>query len=163
MPLLLFGPFGTGKTAVMIEIVKQILRNVPQSRLLVCAPSNSAADVFASKLAVFEDLTSSSPTSGLVGGLKSSTTKLSPPVVKEPTLLRLYASRRPREAVPPAVLPFTCWNEQLALFDVPSLEQLGKYRVIVTTCNSASLLHSAAVPAGFFSHILIDEAAQLYV
>src|SRR5258708_33500378 len=41
---------GTGKTVVMIEAMSQILRKYSKSRLLACAPSNSASDLVAQRL-----------------------------------------------------------------------------------------------------------------
>jgi helicase MOV-10 len=44
---------------------------------------------------------------------------------------------------------------------VPSKrEAILAYRVVLSTCSSAGLLQTLDVPAGHFSHIVIDEAAQ---
>ena len=43
--LLFLGPFGTGKTYTLAQAIKQLL-TVPDSRILVCTHSNSAADIY---------------------------------------------------------------------------------------------------------------------
>ncbi|XP_020501549.1 RNA helicase Mov10l1 [Labrus bergylta] len=49
-PYVLFGPPGTGKTITLIEAILQVNHFVPSSRVLVCTPSNSAADLICIRL-----------------------------------------------------------------------------------------------------------------
>ncbi|XP_060073459.1 putative helicase MOV-10 [Ylistrum balloti] len=49
-PYLVFGPPGTGKTVTIVEAMMQIWKNFKKCRILACAPSNSAADLIATRL-----------------------------------------------------------------------------------------------------------------
>jgi helicase MOV-10 len=42
----------------------------------------------------------------------------------------------------------------------PGLERLLAFRVVLSTCSSASMLKALDVPIGHFSYVVIDDAAQ---
>ena len=44
---------------------------------------------------------------------------------------------------------------------MPSLEQLQQYKIIVTTLYTARVLSLLGLQKGHFTHIFIDEAAQV--
>lgn len=129
--LILFVRPGTGKTITIVEAIRQVLRRYPRARILACAPSNSAADLIALRLRV----------------------------LGEGQLFRFYAASRPKSSVPPSLLPFTRLNSNND-FTAPSLPELRRLRVVVTTCVSAAFAYGVGVPRGHFTHIFVDEAGQ---
>ncbi|TFK49292.1 P-loop containing nucleoside triphosphate hydrolase protein [Heliocybe sulcata] len=142
VPFVVFGPPGTGKTVTIVETIRQIMDRDPNARILACAPSNSAADHIAESLTMY-------------GNDK---------------MLRYYAPSRPRAAVPDALIDFT-YERQLELdpskwfmrnryFSVPPMPQLRRFRIIVSTCVSASFAYNVGLPRGHFTHIFVDEAGQ---
>ncbi len=115
-----------------MEAVRQLLDGNPAVRILACAPSNSAADLIAQRLTV----------------------ALSPD-----QLFRFYAPSRFKNQVPDDLLPYSV-STPTGHFTIPPMAALKRYRVIVTTCVSASVVYGVGMPRGHFSHIFVDEAGQ---
>ena len=133
-PLLIFGPFGTGKTQTLVELAYQSFTQRKDSRILICTLSNSAADIVASRLVSI----------GAIAGSPNN-------------LLRLYASTRKLEQIHHKLQPFTYSDPKTGEFTVPP--HISSYRIVVVTCaNAVRIQH---LPKGHFSHIIVDEAAQL--
>ncbi|KAF8804655.1 RNA helicase [Phlegmacium glaucopus] len=130
-PFVVFGPPGTGKTITIVECIKQILITYPQAKVLACAPSNSAADLIACRL------------QGHLGAND---------------LFRFYAPSRFKDQAPDELLPYTCVRD--GHFTVPTMARLKGFRVIVSTCVSASVCSNIGMARGHFTHIFIDEAGQ---
>jgi helicase MOV-10 len=97
---------------------------------MACAPSNSAADLIASRLQV-----------------------LGPD-----QLFRFYAPSRYKDQVADDVMPFTRFRD--GHFACPPLAVLKRFKVIVSTCVSAAFAHGVGLPRGHFTHIFVDEAGQ---
>ena len=129
-PLWLYRP-GTGKTVTVVEAIRQLLARYSSARVLACAPSNSAADLIASRL-----------------------TALGADV-----LFRFYAPSRNKGQVPDELLPFTTTNAN-GHFTVPPMATLKRFRVVVSTCVSASMPYGIGMDRGHFSHIFYDESGQ---
>ncbi|KAG8896893.1 hypothetical protein FRB99_008585 [Tulasnella sp. 403] len=108
VPFVIDGPPGTGKTITVVEAIRQLLKR-EETRILICTPSNSAANLITTRLA---DLDPSE-------------------------LFRLCASSVPERALPEDVLPFTCRVDNG--FFMPSREVVASYRVVVSTCSAAVL------------------------
>ncbi|KAG1738706.1 RNA helicase [Suillus lakei] len=115
-PFAVFGPPGTGKTITIVEAMKQLLKHKPNTRILATAPSNSAADIIASRLA----------------------STLGPD-----ELFRLYAPSRHFDQVPDELQRYThnkrLEGEDKSCFSVPPIPILKRFKVIVCTCVSASI------------------------
>lgn len=124
---------GTGKTVTMVEAILQVLATNSTSRIFACAPSNSAADLITSRLASAH--------------------------LKVTELFRAYAPSRSKDDVPITILPHTRQNPN-GHFTVYPMRDMLNFRVIVTTCVSASILSGIGMPRGHFSHIFVDEAGQ---
>lgn len=122
---------GTGKTVTIVEAIRQLLRQNPGARILACAPSNSAADLIAEKLA----------------------RGLSPD-----ELFRFYAPSRPKEAASSKLTDYT--HQSQGTFSAPPMSRMSRFRVIVSTCVSASVFHGIGMPRGHFGYIFVDEAGQ---
>ncbi|KAL1743982.1 P-loop containing nucleoside triphosphate hydrolase protein [Schizophyllum fasciatum] len=135
LPFVVFGPPGTGKTVTIVEAILQVLKKDPNARIIACAPSNSAADLIASRL-----------------------TSLS-----ESELFRFYAPSRHTAQVPTELRKYTCVADRIKYvgpFKVPTGAIMKRFRVVVTTCVSASIFTGRGLPRGHYSHIFIDEAGQ---
>ncbi|KAI1498916.1 P-loop containing nucleoside triphosphate hydrolase protein [Biscogniauxia marginata] len=156
LPFLISGPPGTGKTKTLIETALQLVKYDTATRhILVCAPSDPAADILADRLR---------------------------PYFKITELLRLNRQSRTFAEVPSTLLPF-CYVVG-NVFSIPPFQQLMAYRIVVTTCRDASILlwarmtntdlssslynlHAAIHPYSppkeiqlHWTALLIDEAAQ---
>lgn len=115
MPYLISGPPGTGKTKTMIEIALQLINHVPDvSHILMCAPSDQAADTLADRLRT---------------------------CCKIDEVLRLNRPSRSFAEVPESLLPYCFISADR--FVLPPFEMLMKYKIVVTSCRDASILVNA--------------------
>ena len=123
---------GTGKTMTIVEAILQLLWTNRQAKILVCAPSNSAADLIASRLRQH---------------------------LKVTELFRFYAPSRFKDQVPDELHPYTYIRDD-GHFSMPPMSTMTRFRVVVATCVSSSVVSGIGMPRGHFSHIFIDEAGQ---
>ncbi|OWF45624.1 helicase with zinc finger domain [Mizuhopecten yessoensis] len=138
-PILLVGPYGTGKTYTLAQAAKQILQQ-DDTRILICTHSNSAADLYIKEFLH--------------------------PMVKEGYLearpLRLYFRHRWIQTVPEVVIQYCirATAGSSGIFRCPVLEDVEKHRIVITTLGTARYLCDLDLEPGFFTHIFLDEAAQ---
>ena len=136
VPYIIFGPPGTGKTTTIVEAVLQCVRGPvrPPLRVLVAAPTNTAADVLCEKLSA---------------------------VISDPMqMLRLMAYSRAKKEVSDEVLRFCRWNQAEGAFQMPELADISSKLVVVCTLSMAAKLHNQGLPRGHFDLVVVDEAGQ---
>ncbi|KAK7047845.1 hypothetical protein VNI00_006173 [Paramarasmius palmivorus] len=131
VPFVVFGPPGTGKTVTLVEAIRQILHLNPEARILACAPSNSAADLLATRLAVLGS-----------------------------QLLRLNSLTRNFRDLPKALQQFSLYNDNEVFVMPADANEIKKKRVVVSTCLTAGVPASLGVEKGWFTHIFVDECGQ---
>eukprot|EP01118_Nematostelium_gracile_P014188 TRINITY_DN547_c0_g1_i1.p1 TRINITY_DN547_c0_g1~~TRINITY_DN547_c0_g1_i1.p1 ORF type:complete len:947 (-),score=253.68 TRINITY_DN547_c0_g1_i1:81-2921(-) len=132
-PYIVFGPPGTGKTTVLIEVILQCYKNNPQSRILVCASSNDASDLIVERLANH---------------------------VGKSDMLRINAYSRSRD-LSKTVEEF-CLPRVGNHWEQPDRDILMKKRIIVTTCVTAGSLRAHDLPENFFNLLVVDESGHSF-
>ncbi|KPI94995.1 putative RNA helicase armi [Papilio xuthus] len=149
MPYCIFGPPGTGKTITVVETILQILSNIPESRILVATPSNSAANIVTQRLIQYRNSFNGS-------------------------VIRLIAhSLLGSDNIPDDIKPF-CATLDISREETAKSKHMvknginlncpkgfiGRHRVTIGTCYCLGSLAQIGLPKGHFTHIIVDEAAQ---
>ncbi|KAL0477841.1 hypothetical protein AKO1_005271 [Acrasis kona] len=134
LPIVLFGPPGTGKTSSLVEAIHQLLIKDPEARILICTPSNSSADLICVRLH-----------------------RLS--AIARDSMLRLNAFARKLSSIADEEIKPYCVLDEKDQFTFPMLSVLREKRVIITTLMSSSYLYSFGL-SKHFTHIVIDECGQ---
>ncbi|XP_071943710.1 3'-5' exoribonuclease HELZ2-like [Antedon mediterranea] len=148
-PLVIYGPFGTGKTRTMAESVKKILLK-HGTTVLICTMSNSGADLY-----IIEHLDEYLKTYQHQRPTKKKTYKKRP----KPTLLRVYQPERRIATIHPDVRKYCLVDKATNTINLPTRDDVKRSRVVICTLNMALRLVSLNLK-GHFTHILIDEAGQ---
>lgn len=134
----------------IVEAILQIVKNVPFSRVLVAAPSNSAANLLTERI------------------IKSG-------VLEDRQFLRLVSYNRVvRDSIPTEIIGH-CGTIEIArdgtIKDSYEMKESGlqihcnasrlkKYRLLIGTCITIGTLMQCDFPEDYFSHVIIDECGQ---
>ncbi|XP_030064309.1 putative helicase with zinc finger domain isoform X1 [Microcaecilia unicolor] len=137
-PVLIIGPYGTGKTFTLAQAVRHILKQQDTSRILICTHSNSAADLY------IKDY--------LHPYVEAGNPQARP--------LRVYFRNRWVKTVHPVVHQYCLISSTRSTFQMPQKEDIIRHRVVVVTLSTSQYLCQLDLEPGFFTHILLDEAAQ---
>ncbi|NXJ70716.1 HELZ2 Helicase, partial [Rostratula benghalensis] len=134
-PLLIYGPFGTGKTFTLAMATIEILKQ-PNTRVLICTHTNSAADIYIREY------------------FHNYVTNRHPWAVP----LRIISTDRPINLTDPITQMYCCLSPDQRSFRHPTQAEINRHRIIITT---SMLSKNLKVAPGYFTHIMIDEAAQM--
>lgn len=120
----------------MTEAICQLLRTQPQSRILVTATSNAAADELALRLFKY----------------------VHTGCYFQHNVYRLYAANVQREVTDTQLLA----NSNYQLRSLPTWEILSKYRVLICTLTTAGRLNLAPPSKSdtHFTHLFVDECGS---
>ncbi|XP_055914591.1 probable RNA helicase armi [Eupeodes corollae] len=150
MPYVIFGPPGTGKTITLVETILQILLTMPNSRILVGTPSNSAADLISTRL-------------------------IDSGILNPGDFVRLVAQRLVEKEIIPDHLKQYCATIDIAMDGSAKdamtvtesgiklrcqMKYLGRNKITVSTCSTLSNFIQMDFPKNHFTHVLIDESGQ---
>ena len=137
LPVIIAGPFGTGKTFLLSHAAEYLVKHSKCCHILICTLTNSAANVYLEHF--YERIPSDH-------GCK---------------ILRLVYKQR-KLLPPPHLQKYFLYDPSIMQFHYPTESQAKEYHIIVTTLGMAQELLQFKL-TGHFTHIFIDEAAQMII
>lgn len=140
VPIIINGPFGTGKTRLLTEAIRLLTLRRKDRKVLVCTQSNHAADLYVTSFDQF---------------IQKKTIRA--------RVMRICYSFRKVGTVPVVVRNYCDHVEAAGQFVMPSYGEFDDSTeavVVVTTLITSGQLLQVGLRPGFFTHIIIDEAAQ---
>ncbi|XP_043945796.1 helicase with zinc finger domain 2 [Protopterus annectens] len=137
-PLVIYGPFGTGKTFTLAMAAVEALKQT-HTKVLICTHTNSAADMYIREY-FHPHVTSGHP---------------------EAVPLRIKVDLKSASSTDDITLMYCLLSEDKKKFMYPNRETVHSHRIIVTTTMAARFLQILKLPCNYFSHILLDEASQM--
>jgi helicase MOV-10 len=119
----------------LVESILQTVRALGSdqcSKILICAPSNTAVDVVVERLA---------------------------PFMTPRDLLRLNAFSRDKASVPESIIDFSRYDDERECFITPEPHIIKSFRLVATTISYGGRLPNIGV-LDHFTHVFIDEAGH---
>jgi helicase MOV-10 len=144
-PFLLRGSFGCGKTHTLVQCIRAAVQMDRDARILVCAEANAVADKICTMLGQRMPPEQLFRLNAFFRGAET----ISAEFVRDGFNLIQYCCIRKAE------------DGSFVGFDVPSLDSLLAYRVVVSTAATSATLFGVGVGDTHFSHVFIDECAQM--
>uniref|UniRef100_A0AAY4EVC6 Rhodanese domain-containing protein n=2 Tax=Denticeps clupeoides TaxID=299321 RepID=A0AAY4EVC6_9TELE len=139
-PLLIYGPFGTGKTFTLASLTKEIVKK-PNCRVLICTHTNSSADLYV-KQHFHQYVKEGHPEA-------------------KPLRIKAYNRGTGIRATDSITLEYCLLSADRQSFMLPRKHHLKSHQIVITTTSMAHHLRDLDLPRNFFSHIVIDEASQM--
>ncbi|KAF8721229.1 hypothetical protein HU200_023151 [Digitaria exilis] len=133
-PYVIYGPPGTGKTMTIVEAILQLYTANRRANILICAASNTAADHVLEKFLHASYL------------------------IRPSGIFRLNAPSRQYDDVNADFIRFCFFEDRV--FKCPPIQALLRYKIVISTYMSSSLLQAEGIRRGHFTHIFLDEAGQ---
>ncbi|XP_076125051.1 3'-5' exoribonuclease HELZ2-like isoform X2 [Alosa pseudoharengus] len=139
-PLLIYGPFGTGKTFTLASAAKEVVCQ-SSGRVLICTLTNSSADIYVNRHfhQYFE------------AGYHE----------VKPLRIKKTMNETTVRATDVITLKYCLLSPNGQLFIFPMKHDLDSHRIVIITTSWAKNLHDLKLPENYFSHIMIDEASQM--
>lgn len=75
-------------------------------------------------------------------------------------MFRLVSTAKPLNEIPMSMMQY-CRISQENLFEIPTATDLHAFKIIVSTCVDSGLLRTIGMPDQHFTHVFIDESAQV--
>ncbi|XP_061584138.1 helicase with zinc finger domain 2-like [Cololabis saira] len=139
-PLLIYGPFGTGKTLTLATAARELCKNV-HNKVLICTHTNSSADLYV-RVHFHQFI------NGKNNGLK-------------PIRIKANKQGSALNATDEITLKYCLLSKDRCAFQLPTKAVLERYNVVITTTTMAKCFHDLKLAEGYFTHILVDEASQM--
>ena len=137
LPVIIAGPFGTGKTFLLSHAAEYLVKHSKCCHILICTLTNSAANVY------LEHFHKRIPSD------------------HDCKILRLVYKQR-KLLPPPHLQKYFLYDPSIKQFHYPTESQAEEYHIIVTTLGMAQEILQLKL-ADHFTHIFIDEAAQVTI